>query len=157
MRYATVFAVLFAAMTLQSCRIEMPSLIHLISDYDVRTLVRGPVPYDFGKSKAVNLQSGFKNTLILGNRESFHAEDMRNIMLGMRIPEKNIVPFEDFNRIKVGDGNSGLRLLISGDHETLRKATRVVALPILVPLSEPADVPRVMSTDILFVLAAGIC
>lgn len=155
MRYATVFAVLFAAMTLQSCRIEMPSLIHLISDYNATIITDGPRPnpYNFGKSKAVNLQSNFKGTLILGDRESFHAENMRNIMLGVRIPEKNIVLFENFGYI--GDGNDGLRLLISGDHEKLRKVTRVVVVPLFTPLREPVDAPRVMSTNILFVLGTG--
>ena len=157
MRYSTLLMIILVSMVTQSCRIEMPSLIHLISDYDATIITDGPRPnpYNFGKSKAINLQSDFKGTLILGDRESFHAENMRNIMLGVRIPEKNIVLFEDFGYIEAGDGNDGLRLLISGDYEKLRKATRVVALPLLTPLREPMDAPRVMSTNILFVLGAG--
>ena len=153
MRYSTLLMIILTAMVTQSCKITMPSLILLNGDYEPYA-PGNPSAYRFDISRALKAQSGFKDTLILGDwPNTRHAIDMQTIFTSMRIPEKNIVLFEDFGYIR--DGNIGLRLLVSGDHEKLRKATRVVALPLSTPLSRPADVPRVMSTDILFVLAAG--
>ena len=150
MRLRTLVMVVFSAAAMQSCRIEMPPLIQLIGE------VYGGLPsaYDFTRSEAIRVQ-GFRDTLLLGDEPgSTHAIRMQNILEKAGVPRKNIVLFEDFRYIGV-PGNEGLYFLTSGDHEALRKATRIVHVPLLTPLREPQDAPRIAANNIVFVLSAG--
>ena len=72
MRIATVLLILATSMVTQSCRIEMPSLVNLLNEY---------YPYDLQNSKAIRLQNGFKDTLIVGDDpESPHGKNMREVI-----------------------------------------------------------------------------
>lgn len=147
MRSLKMLVIILTAMVTQSCRIEMPSLVELIKDYK---------PYNMSKSQALKAQSGFKDTLIIGDfPESGHGESMFQIITELGTQEKNIVFFSDFRRIEYDGESIGLRLLTSGEHEVLRKAARVVHIPTDVLFSTQKDIAKVLSTDILFILAAG--
>ena len=140
-------------MTTQSCKIEMLPLIQLIGNRHS--------PHDLSKSRAFTMQQGFRNKLIIGDGEGRHRENMYRVInstpRGNGIPSGNIVLFGYFNHPQpIGnDGNMGLRLLVSGDYEPLRRSTKVVHLPLASPLDGPQDAPRVRTSNTLFVLAAG--
>ena len=51
--------------------------------------------------------------------------------------------------------NKGLRILVSGEYESLRLQARVVILPALIPFIGVNDAPRIAENNILFVIAAG--
>ena len=153
MRFAMLLLSILMAMTTQSCRIEMPPLIQLIGRHDP---LAGDFPsaYDFTRSEAIRVQ-GFRDTLLLGDEPgSTHAIQMQNILEKAGVPRKNIVLFDGFRYIG-GLGNEGLYFLTSGDHEALRKATRIVHVPFLTPLRKPQDAPRIAANNIVFVLSAG--
>ena len=132
MRLLKVVMIVLAAMVTQSCKITMPSLIKLLSDYNPRGGARTLNPYNFSKSKALQMQAGFKDTLIVGDDpESRHGMFMNRIITYAKIPQKNIVFFE---RLGHGGGwrrpiNLGLPEIMSQEHEQLRKATKVVNIP----------------------------
>ena len=152
-----VISICIAGIT-QSCRIEMPSLVELISTYDTRRVetVEGlqQTAYDFRKSKALQLQTGFKDTLIIGDSpETYHGMHMQWVITRIQVPEKNIVFFKDFGRIRWG--NVGLEMLVSDEWRTLQEKTRIVHVPKLTPFRSEEDAGRMASTDIVFVVAAG--
>ena len=153
MRLRTLVMVVFSAAAMQSCRIEMPSLTDLLVRYDP-SIKAWPSVYDFSRSEAVRLL-GFRDTLIIGdNPETLHGTAMQSVLEATHIPGENIVFFREFGRIGV-PGNMGLYLLTSGNHEALRKTARIVHLPLLTPLREPQDAPRIAANNIVFVLGAG--
>ena len=156
MRLLNVLMIILTGLVTQSCKIEMPSLIELIGNYDTFPYkkILGK-PYDLRKSNALAEQGGFKDTLIIGdNTGSEHETIMVKIMNAMGVSETHIVLFEGF-QYTIREGNVGLNKLTSGEHETLLKATRIVHLPLSSPFTRTQDVPRVAEENILFVLAAG--
>ena len=158
MRLATIAVSICVAFVTQSCRIEMPSLVELISSYDTGRVetVEGlrQIAYDFSNSKALKLQTGFKDTLIIGDDpESFHGMHMRWIITRAQVPEENTVYLKDFSGIRWG--NIGLEMLVSDEWRALREKTRVVHAPYLAPFAEEEDIGRMASTDIVFSTAAG--
>ena len=136
----------------------MPSLIKLLSDYNPRGGARTLNPYNFSKSKALQMQAGFKDTLIVGDDpESRHGMFMNRIITYAKVPQKNIVFFE---RLGYGGGwrrpiNPGLPEIMSQKHEQLRKAAKVVHIPKQLPLKSFEDLPLVQRSSMLFVIAAG--
>ena len=173
MRLLKVVMIVLAAMVTQSCKITMPSLVELISKYEARVDIRIVEPtgsaYDFRKSKALKMKTGFKDTLVIGDKFRvidtslpltgyIHGVQMKAIMRSTHLPEENIVFIEEFQRFElVGNNvrNIGLGILVSDEREALRRKTRVVLLPLLLPLTYQTDVANVLSTDILFVIGTG--
>ena len=132
MRIAKIALLLLAGMTLQSCRIEMPSPLLLLSEY----LPLYPEPsalYDFSLSRAVQLQGGFRDTLTSGDDlTTVHGQLMHEIIHEqMGVPEKNIVYKPDFlYDIIPNEYLEGLyRFTRWEENAALRRATRVVHLP----------------------------
>ena len=167
MRFVTLTLILAASVVTQSCRIEMPSTVDLLSKYGpyIEISLNSRLGlYDFKASQAITLQGGFKDTLVIGDIPStHHANAMLSIMGSMGIFEdENIVIFEPFTNggaihgsRAFARGNIGLEVFTSGKYETLRKATRVVHLPLSTPLRAPQDPPRVQAGDILFVIGSA--
>ncbi|MCY3682330.1 MAG: fibronectin type III domain-containing protein [Gemmatimonadetes bacterium] len=157
MRIGAVVTMLLVGIVTQSCRIEMPSLVELmIRDFKPGTGVRFPSIYDLGKSRAVALQSGFKDTLIIADDPTTgHGKAMKDIFINTGVSDRNILFVERFGYVDL-IGNVGLRELISNEQENLRNATRVVHIPRRTPLDTSEDPARLRSTDnILFILSAG--
>lgn len=147
MRIATVLLVIFVSMITQSCRIEIPSLVSLLNEY---------YPYDLQNSRAIRLQSGFKDTLVVGDDpESRHGEIMREVIEDMRVPGDHVVFLERFRFVNAQIGSRGLEDLTSSEYTSLRLSTKVVHVPATVPFSTSYDVSRIAATNILFVLSAG--
>ena len=72
MRLLKVLVIVLTAMVTQSCKITMPSLVELIGSYDAVNVSMRQSPYDFSKSEAIKAQTGFKDTLVIGDDpESF--------------------------------------------------------------------------------------
>lgn len=154
MRFGTLLVLLVTAMVTQSCRIEMPPLVEILSKYEYG--IDNSNTYNFSKSKAVVKQGGFRDTLIIGdNPESNHGILMREIMERARIPSEHIVTFFEFAKAQRGRYNQGLLAFSLEEWQWLREATRVVHLPRSVSLAEKEDPPRVAESNILFVLSAG--
>ena len=166
MRFGTLLVILATSVVTQSCKIEMPSLIDLLSKYGPYTEISLNSRiglYDFKTSRAITAQGGFKDTLIIGDTPATrHANLMLSIMSSMGIPEdENVVLFDSFNILgpmlgssAFARGNAGLRLFTSEEHEVLRKATRVIHLPWKTPFRAPQDPPRVQAGNGLFVIAS---
>ncbi len=156
MRLLKVLAIILTAMVTQSCKITMPSLVKLISSYDARVVEPRENPYRFNESEAIKMQTGFKDTLVIGDDlETFHGVDMRNIMTIAGIPEKNIVFFEMFAGFRLGH-NTGLNMFVSDEWTWLREAARVAHLPLLGPFTGHESHSLVAGiTNVLFVTAAG--
>ena len=173
MRLVTLVTILLTAMVTQSCKITMPSLTELLlSNYLLHGRFHPDAydPYNFRKSKALSMQTGFKDTIIIGDDIDRHGKNMHRIIAGIPVghseyiftskeegtgvSKKNIVFFSQFRRGTRNEGNPGLELLLSDAWTDLREATRVVHLPLFVPLRRPKDAPRIQTTNILFVVAA---
>ncbi len=153
MRFATVVLILLTGAVTQSCRIEMPSLVELIGRG-----VLGGRPYRLEESKAIAAKGGFKDTLLIGDRlETSHGQSMRKEFNGAGIPEENTVFFRRF--LSVGYAhrpiNLGLEELMLKEHEQLRTATRVAHIPAKTPFESAENIPRIQTSNILFVTAAG--
>ncbi len=154
MRFVTLVLIILTAMVTQSCKISTPSLIELIKLFNTR---EGEM-YNFDISRAIIARRGFKDTLIIGDDpESAHGKAMKHIIVSNGIPEENIVFFELLGR---NGGwrrpiNVGLSRLVSQKHEQLRKATRIVHMPVLFPLKSTEDLPIIQKNNILFVVANG--
>ena len=170
MRLGIVLMIVFVGMVTQSCRIEMPSLIELNGNYQPYPYVYGKPwkgPYDFGKSKALAAQGGVKDTLVVGDDEPnydfvlfkrHHGREMVRAMNVMGIPETHMVfiPEFSFTGSKISKtGNEGLEMLVSEEYESLRKATRVVHLPLHIPLTHRRDALNVKENNMLFVVSSG--
>ena len=86
MRLSNVLVIILTGLVTQSCKIEMPSLVDLLKDFR-------PRPYNVSKSQALKAQSGFKDTLIIGDdRETAHGQNMRYIQkLWMRKRKERIL------------------------------------------------------------------
>ena len=158
MRFVTLLTILLTALVTQSCRVEMPSLIQLIGTYDARSVGEGPNrhAYHFNKSQALKVQTGFKDTLVIGDDpEVWHGEFMEEVIVRTGIPKKDLVFFKDFGFVSPFEHNIGLMMFVSDDWKWLREATKVVHIPLLVPLLEEEDPSLVANADVLFVLGAG--
>ena len=174
MRLLKVLLIVMTAMVTQSCKITMPSLTELLlSNYLLHGRFHPDAydPYNFRKSKALSRQTGFKDTIIIGDDIDRHGKNMHRIIAGIPVghseyiftdkeegtgvAKKNIVFFSQFRRSTLNEGNPGLELLLSDAWTELREATRVVHLPLFVPLRRPKDAPRIQTTNILFVLGVG--
>lgn len=153
MRLLNVLMIIIAGLVTQSCKITMFSPTQLIN---ISQTGNEGNPYSFDMSRAILARTGFKDTLIIGDDpESAHGELMKRIIVGNGIPEENIVFFKGFGYSHNIRGNRGLRSFTSGDHEVLRKATRVVHTPFYIPLVASPDALRIRENNILFVDSAG--
>ena len=150
MRLARMAVIVLVGMATQSCRIEMPPLVELIGMYSRATRTPGTFPYDFGESRAIALQRGFKDTLVITDKaDSGHGKRMKAIMTGMRIPGQNIAYTLSYSFF-IEDS--------SFYSEARTKKTRVVHIPL-----EPffgrvpgVKVSEILDTDnMLFIYAAG--
>ena len=114
--------------------------------------------YVFGMSKAIKMQGGFKDTLTVGDDlNSRHGAAMQRIFDYATIPRENTVFFKRLGR---SGGwrrpvNIGLPLFILPENEQLRKATKVVHLPVHLVLQSDEDLPIVQRLNMLFVAGAG--
>ncbi len=147
MRFCSILLILGISIVTQSCRVEVPSLVDLVGrNYD---------PYNLHDRSQAIRQKGFNDTLIIGDTPKYqHGKDMLRHIVTTGIPEKHTVFFEGFESHRIVE-NIGLGMLVSGEHEILRIATRVIHLPYRFPLVGSQDVPRIMENNILFVKAAG--
>ena len=107
--------------------------------------------YDFN-SEAVRMRGGWRDTLLVGdNPEDQHGINMRNVLIGMGIPETSL-SFSLPNWGSILEGNGGLLDLTSGRYESLRRRTGVVHVPLAIPFETDLDVERLRGeSNILFV------
>ena len=153
MRFVTLVLIILTAMITQSCKITMLSPLELIARHG-----RGTV-YILDNSMAIRARGGFKDTLIIGDDpEGAHGKAMKHIIASSnRIPEENIVFFQEF--LKAGGVqrpiNFGLQEFMSQEHEQLRKATKVVHLPLRFVLRSAEHLPTIQKNNILFVVSNG--
>ena len=113
--------------------------------------------YNLKTSRAITLQGGWKDTLLVGDfLESGHGQGMRWMLVDiMGIPEHHLsFTLPNWGNLP-GLGNGGLNDLASGEYESLRKSSRVVHLPLFRPLADSQDVRNVRDNTILFVIAVG--
>ena len=170
MRLLNVLMIILTGLVTQSCRIEMPSLIELNGNYQPYPYIYGKPwkgPYEFGKSKALAAQGGVKDTLVVGDDkpiydfvlfERHHGREMVRVMNVMGIPETHMafLPEFSFTGSKISKtGNEGLEMLVSEEYESLRKAARVVHLPLYIPLTHRRDALNVKENNMLFVVGTG--
>ena len=160
MRIYSLIVLLVLPLAIRSCQ---PQGLPTVGDI----VVRGrEVVTD--SSDVIKKQGGYQGILIIGDYpDTRHGQDMKKVIIGslnidhpniddISIPEKNLVFFGLFNTFEGFEyGNMGLRLLTSGEHETLRLSTRVVHLPLLVPFNGDNDASRIAENSMLFVIAAG--
>lgn len=153
MRYSILVLIILTAMVTQSCKITTPSLIKLIGELHRKGRV-----YDFNTSKAMVARTGFRDTLIIGDRpESRHGMSMKEVITDMRIPEESLVFFETLG----GSGNwrrpinLGLPKLMLQNHEQLRLAAKVAHIPYRFVLKSAEDLPIIEANNILFVVSGG--
>ncbi len=111
--------------------------------------------YDFN-SEAVRMRGGWRDTLLVGDDpESQHGINMRNVLIGMGIPETSL-SFSLNAWGSILEGNRGLQDLTSGRYESLRRRTRVVHIPLGIPFKTELDVERLRGeSNILFVTATS--
>ncbi len=158
MRLVVVVTIILTAMVTQSCKITMPPLIEVLSDYNPRGDARSSFMYNFSESKAVRRQAGFRDTLIIGdNPESSHGKFIKRTIIFTGIPEEHTVFFSRFG--SVGGWrrpyNIGLSEFVLQKNEQLRRAARVVHAPKLLPFKSFEDLLIMQANDMFFVLPAG--
>ena len=149
MRLYSLMVLLFLPGVFRSCTVTMP--------HTVLEMVGKRVPYNLsGSSRAIQLKGGYRDTLIIGDEiDSGHGQIMlRHITIGSGIPESHTRFFEEFGGYRIIYPNLGLEYLTSGDYEPLRQKTRVIHIPVSIPLASKHDIPLIMENNILFVLPA---
>ena len=111
--------------------------------------------YDFN-SEAVRMRGGWRDTLLVGDiLESQHGINMRDVLIGMGIPETSL-SFSLNNWGSILEGNRGLSEFTSGRYESLRRRTRVVHVPLSTPFATDLDVERLRKeSNTLFVTTTG--
>ncbi len=81
---------------------------------------------------------------------------MKEVLVYMGIPETSLSFSLGIWGSFISGENAGLRYLTSGRHESLRRKTRVVHVPLGIPFKTELDVERLRGENgILFILAAG--
>ena len=166
MRLVNLLAIVSVACVTQSCKIEMPSLIALVSDYKTsyaswqdQPHLRIQSAHHFGYSSRAIQHLRFKNILLIGDEVgTAHAEWMHTTMTGVGIPEDQVLVRSEFASGSTPDvsGNMGLYLLTTSDEwKEIRQATRIVHVPRRFPFYRSKDAPRITEGNIVFVIAAG--
>ncbi len=161
MRLLKVLISILMAMMMQSCKIEMPSLVEIIASYKVGLDIYDNFKstesaYSFRNSEALKAKTGFKDTLIIGdNQDNVHGMSMEAIMKSADIPEKNMVFFKEFGKTRPSSSNLGLAMLTSDEWTALRRKTKVVHVPYTLPLYANNDASKIAANEMLFIVAAG--
>ena len=106
-------------------------------------------------TEAVRMHGGWRDTLLVGdNPEDWHGILMRDVLVGMGIPEERLFFFQSmiYAGGSGGDGNVGLQDFTSDRYESLRRNTRIVHVPRSIPFATEKDVERLRGeSSILFV------
>lgn len=157
MRLVKFVTIVSVACITQSCKVEMLPLMTLLSDYE-RYYVESPSAYHFGTSSRVIQYLGFKDTLLIGDTIEFwehpwsHARDMHRIMTAVGIPGDQVFVREELRRYSY----RGLPFIATLDFwKEFHQATRVVHLPLLIPLVGSEDASRIEEGNIVFVGGTG--
>ena len=149
MRIGKIFLAITVGLVTQSCKIEMPSVIELVSNYAplVFEYTSGYRAYDFSQSEALHVLGGFQDTLIIGDDPTTHHGDgMKKIVISYGAPETSIIFMFGFARYS-GGSTVGLRELLSDSLSARREKSRVVCIPRLLPLKVPRDPGRIALLD----------
>lgn len=165
MRLLKVLAIVSVACVAQSCKIEMPPLIALIGSHSSASYgwqkephLRRPSAHHFGYSSRAIQYLGFKDTLLIldhyllrddydSRQYNNHAESIHTIMTGVGIPgDQALVRFyQEF----FGSAYT------SEEWRELRRATRVMHMPLAFPLHREEHISKVAESNTVFVLGAG--